>query len=136
MFEYLMPLILLRAPEGSLLQRTERAVVAAQRALSTPWGVSESGYNAFDLMMNYQYRAFGLPSLSLRGTAFERVIAPYASVLALPVDPGAAIEHLEVMRAAGLQGPMALRGRRLHPVPAAGGRGAAGSDEPHGAPQE
>ncbi len=108
MFEYLMPLILLRAPADSLIGRTERAVVRAQRTLGAPWGVSESGYNAFDLLMNYQYRAFGLPSLSLRGTAFERVVAPYASMLALPVDPGAAIENLELMRRAGLQGEMGL----------------------------
>ncbi len=108
MFEYLMPLILLRAPDGSLLSQTERSVVRAQRALGAPWGVSESGYNAFDLMMNYQYRAFGLPSLSLRGTAFERVIAPYASILALPVDPGAVIENLEALQRAGFQGKMGL----------------------------
>jgi cyclic beta-1,2-glucan synthetase len=49
MFEYLMPLILLRAPADSLIGRTERAVVRAQRTLGAPWGVSESGYNAFDL---------------------------------------------------------------------------------------
>ncbi len=107
-FEYLMPLLFLRAPEGSLLHKTARAVVAAQKAPGAPWGVSESGYNAFDLLMNYQYRAFGLPSLSLRGTAYERVIAPYASILALPVDPAAVIENLEYMQKAGFQGPMGL----------------------------
>ncbi len=107
-FEYLMPMLFMRAPKGSLLYETERAVVAAQASLGTPWGVSESGYNAFDLLMNYQYRAFGLPSLSLRGTAFERVIAPYASVLALPVDPGAVMQNLDAMQRAGFQGPMGL----------------------------
>ena len=108
MFEYLMPMLFLRAPRGSLLYETERAVVAAQKSSGAPWGVSESGYNAFDLMMNYQYRAFGLPSLSLRGTAFERVIAPYASVLALPVDAEGAIHNVEAMQQAGFQGPMGL----------------------------
>lgn len=107
-FEYLMPLLFLRAPHDSLLSGTERAVVAAQRSLGAPWGVSESGYNAFDLMMNYQYRAFGLPSLSLRGTAFERVIAPYASILALPVDREAVLKNLEFMQRSGFQGPMGL----------------------------
>jgi len=108
MFEYLMPMLFVRAPKGSLLYGTERAVTAAQRSLGAPWGVSESGYNAFDLMMNYQYRAFGLPSLSLRGTAFERVIAPYASILALPVDPEAVLNNLESLQRAGFQGPMGL----------------------------
>jgi hypothetical protein len=36
------------------------------------------------------------------------VIAPYASVLALPVEPDAVIENLELMQKAGFQGPMGL----------------------------
>ena len=45
-----------------------------------PWGISESGYNAIDARLNYQYRAFGVPGLGLkRGLAEDLVIAPYAT---------------------------------------------------------
>jgi len=54
MFEYLMPSLVMRAPAGSLLEQTSRLVVARQirygNERSVPWGISESGYNARDLM--------------------------------------------------------------------------------------
>ena len=53
-----------------------------------PWGMSESGYNAVDSHLNYQYRAFGVPGLGLkRGLVEDPVVAPYASALALMVAP-------------------------------------------------
>ncbi len=106
MFEYLMPELFLKTPEQSMLGATNRAVVRVQKDKggSMPWGVSESGYNAFDLQMNYQYRAFGLPELSLRGESYERVIAPYASLLALPIEPKAVLRNLQRMKDMGLWG--------------------------------
>ena len=84
MFEYLMPLLVMRAYPGTLLDETYHAVVerqieyGAQRGV--PWGISESAYNAQDLERNYQYRAFGVPGLGLkRGLADDLVVAPYAS---------------------------------------------------------
>ena len=60
-----------------------------------PWGMSESGYNAVDASLSYQYRAFGVPGLGLkRGLAEDVVIAPYAAVLALMVAPEAACQNL------------------------------------------
>ena len=103
MFEYLMPELLMRAPALSLLGESARAAVNAQRAAGTPWGVSESGYHAFDARMNYQYRAFGLDALSLGGAA-GGVIAPYASALALAVLPREAAENMERMSALGWRG--------------------------------
>src|SRR5690606_2223695 len=48
MFEYLMPSLVMRAPSGSVLEQTNRLVVARQqaygRSLGIPWGVSESAY--------------------------------------------------------------------------------------------
>ncbi|MEO8135857.1 MAG: glucoamylase family protein, partial [Betaproteobacteria bacterium] len=67
--------------------------------------VSESGYNAFDVAMNYQYRAFGVPGLGLkRGLADDLVIAPYATVLALMVAPEAACQNMERLSQAGMEG--------------------------------
>src|SRR4029434_9645292 len=70
-----------------------------------PWGVSESGYNATDTALNYQYRAFGVPGLGLkRGLAEDLVIAPYATMLALMIAPNEACENLEQLAADERQG--------------------------------
>ena len=92
MFEYLMPALVMRAPVGSLLEQTSRLVVARQiryaAELGVPWGISESGYNARDLMQAYQYSGFGVPGLGLkRGLSEDVVVAPYATALAAMIDP-------------------------------------------------
>jgi cyclic beta-1,2-glucan synthetase len=109
MFEYLMPTLVMRAPAGSVLEQTERLVVARQRAhakgLGIPWGISESSYNARDLELTYQYMTFGVPSLGLkRGLAQNRVIAPYATGLAAMIDPQAALANFAVLDGLGAQG--------------------------------
>jgi cellobiose phosphorylase len=61
-----------------------------------PWGISESCYSATDAHHVYQYRAFGVPGLGLkRGLADDLVVAPYATLLALPFAPVEACENLE-----------------------------------------
>ena len=109
MFEYLMPLLVMPTYEGTLLDQTYWAAVARQieygRTRGVPWGISESGYNAVDVSLNYQYRAFGVPGLGLkRGLAEDLVVAPYASALALMVAPEAACLNLERLAAAGFAG--------------------------------
>ncbi len=99
MFEYFMPLLLMRSYDHTLMSETYRSALALQQAYtearSIPWGVSESGYYAFDLQMNYQYKAFGVPSLGMKsGLVRETVVTPYAAALALPVDPAAALADL------------------------------------------
>jgi len=111
MFEYLMPLLVMPSYEGTLLDQTCRAVVARQisygQQRGLPWGVSESGYNATDTSLNYQYHAFGVPGLGLkRGLAEEAVIAPYASVLALMVEPEAACTNLQRLADDGFEGAL------------------------------
>ncbi len=81
MFEYLMPLLVMPTYEDTLLDQTYQAAVERQieygRSRGLPWGMSESGYNAIDVHLNYQYRAFGVPGLGLkRGLADDLVIAP------------------------------------------------------------
>jgi hypothetical protein len=69
-----------------------------------PWGISECGYNAIDVHLSYQYRAFGVPGLGLkRGLAEDLVIAPYASALALMVAPEEACLNLERLAADGFE---------------------------------
>jgi cyclic beta-1,2-glucan synthetase len=109
MFEYLMPSLVMRAPAGSLLERTSRLVVRRQQSygaeLGVPWGVSESAYNARDLEFTYQYSNFGVPGLGLkRGLGEDAVIAPYATALAAMVDPEAAVANFARLAAAGGRG--------------------------------
>ncbi len=109
MFEYLMPQLVMPSYEDTLLEQTCRAAVRRQIAYGSergvPWGTSESGYNAVDAGLNYQYRAFGVPGLGLkRGLAEDLVVAPYASALALLVEPEAACLNLRQLAAAGLEG--------------------------------
>jgi cellobiose phosphorylase len=109
MFEYLMPMLVMPVFEDTLLDQTGRAAVLRQieygRSRGVPWGISESGYNTVDAHQNYQYRAFGVPGLGLqRGLAEDLVIAPYASALALMVEPEAACANLMQMASRGYLG--------------------------------
>ncbi|MDQ1108565.1 cyclic beta-1,2-glucan synthetase [Stenotrophomonas rhizophila] len=109
MFEYLMPQLVMPSYPDTLLDQTARHAVEAQivygRSLNLPWGVSESGYNAVDARLNYQYRAFGVPGLGLkRGLGQDRVIAPYASMMALMVAPEAACQNLQALEGLGFAG--------------------------------
>ena len=109
MFEYLMPLLVMPLFPNSLLEQTCRAVIRRQidygRQRGVPWGISESAYNLTDAAQNYQYHAFGVPGLGLqRGLAQELVVAPYATALALHVDPTAAAQNLKRMAGDGWLG--------------------------------
>ncbi len=109
MFEYLMPLLWMRSYPSTLLDVTYDGVVARQmsygRENNVPWGVSESAFNARDLSLNYQYRAFGVPGLGLkRGLGSDLVIAPYATLLALPIRPHAVVENVRALIGAGVGG--------------------------------
>ena len=99
-FEYLMPHLLLPLYENTLLSEGCKSALRAQMAAAKgrPFGISESGHYAFDPQMNYQYRAFGLPALALSDHTGGQVVAPYASMLALPLFPKAAIRNLQWMR--------------------------------------
>jgi len=108
MFEYLMPLLVMPTYEHTLLDQTYKTAVARQieygKRRSVPWGISESGYNAIDVHLNYQYRAFGVPGLGLkRGLSEDLVVAPYASVLALMVAPEEACHNLERLASDGFE---------------------------------
>jgi cellobiose phosphorylase len=109
MFEYLMPPLIMPSFEQTLLDQTCRAAVRRQidygRERGVPWGISESGYNATDTALNYQYRAFGVPGLGLkRGLGDELVIAPYATAMATIVEPVAATTNLQRLAALGAAG--------------------------------
>ncbi len=104
-----MPSLVMRAPFGSLLEKTNRLVVRRQVQYATdlglPWGISESAYNARDKELTYQYSNFGVPGLGFkRGLSEDLVIAPYATGLAAMVDPAAAAANFDRLAAFGARG--------------------------------
>jgi cyclic beta-1,2-glucan synthetase len=109
LFEYLMPLLVMRSYPDTLLDQTCRMAVRRQIAYGAerhvPWGISESGYNVVDRHDNYQYKAFGIPGLGLkRGLADDLVVAPYATGLAAMVDPTRATRNFRRLAEEGLEG--------------------------------
>ena len=100
MFEYLMPLLVMRSYPDTLLDESCRHVVRRQVEYAThrgvPWGISESAYNVVDRHDTYQYKAFGIPGLGLkRGLGDELVVAPYATALAAMLEPAASAANLQ-----------------------------------------
>jgi cyclic beta-1,2-glucan synthetase len=109
MFEYLMPALVFEEPVDSLLGRAARMAVVEQqrhgRRLGLPWGQSECARAEVDASMAYQYGPQGVPRLAMRRTPpEERVIAPYATVLAAMVDPAASVANLRRLEALGARG--------------------------------
>ncbi len=113
MFEYLMPLLVMPTYDNTLLDQTYRVAVERQieygKLHEVPWGISESGYNILSAHLNYQYRAFGVPSLGLkRKLSDDLVIAPYAAALALMVAPERACRNLQRLATEELEGRYGL----------------------------
>jgi len=107
MFEYLMPLLIMKNYENTIFDETYTFVVRAQKKHGkqhrVPWGFSESGFSAFDFNLNYQYKAFGVPELGLkRGLANDIVTSPYSSMLALGIDPVSAVSNLKELKQLGM----------------------------------
>jgi len=106
MFEYLMPLLHMRNYSNTLLDHSVRGAVEIQQLYAqqrnVPWGISESAHSERDFRHQYQYHAFGVPPLSARSDrSGNLVIAPYASMLALMVDPSKSTANLRSLAAQG-----------------------------------
>jgi len=109
MFEYLMPLLMLRSLPETLLENACQAAVLAQirygHRQRVPWGISESAYDVTGANGDYQYKAFGVPGLGMkRGLTDDTVIAPYATALAALVDPRAAAANFRRLATEGAVG--------------------------------
>ena len=109
MFEYLMPGLVMPTYKNTLLDVMCIGSVGRQieygEQQGIPWGISESCYNLVDAHLTYQYRAFGVPGLGFkRGLGQDLVVAPYATILALMVNPLRAYQNLETMKKKGFEG--------------------------------
>jgi cellobiose phosphorylase len=114
MFEYLMPMLVMRSFPFTVLAQTYEGAVQRHASYgaerNVPWGVSESAYNVRDRTYTYQYRAFGVPDLALkRGLGRDLVVAPYASILAAMVEARRALPNLLQLESLGLLGPYGFR---------------------------
>lgn len=106
-FEYFMPSLFLPSPENSFVRESLEFALYEQRSFTIGglWGISESGYFAFDAEMNYRYRAFGVPKLGMKFyTSGEAVVSPYSTWLMAPFAPAAARDNLKRLRKAGAYG--------------------------------
>jgi len=109
MFEYFMPALFLRTYRDTLWDQSYRGALRRQidygHTCSLPWGISESGYFAFDYALNYQYRAFGVPGLGFApGLADDLVLAPYACLLAFRFAPNEVLTNLARLESLGARG--------------------------------
>ena len=127
MFEYLMPALVMQTFPFTLLDQTHKGSVRRQIAYGAergvPWGVSESAYAVRDRLHTYQYRGFGVPDLALkRGLSKELVVAPYATVLAMLVEPRQSLKNLTTLEAEGALGPYGFRDALDYTRPSPGSR--------------
>ena len=114
-FEYFMPSIFLPRVRRSLTDVALSYAYRMQRRAAVRgrfhgqrkkvFGISESGYFAFDGEMNYQYRAFGVAGLALDPVMKTgRAVAPYASFLMLENDPAEVMRNLCELKSLGMYG--------------------------------
>jgi cellobiose phosphorylase len=113
MFEYLMPRLLIKSYPDTLIEKTYKFVVNTQIkygiSKNIPWGISESCFYAFDIALNYQYKAFGAPHLGLkRGLVNDFVIAPYATVMAIDISPEECFNNIQWLKQFGAEGEFGL----------------------------
>lgn len=113
MFEYFMPPLIMKVYDNTLLDETYKTVLRAQikygNGRNVPWGTSESGFYTFDLMLNYQYKAFGVPELGLkRGLINDMVVSPYSTILGLPFNPKVCEQNIKSLISHGLEGEFGL----------------------------
>ncbi len=110
-FEYFMPPLFLPFKKGSMLYEAMLFTLREQKKQSIRgvWGISESGFFSFDRKLNFQYKAFGVPSLGLiRGLEKETVISPYSVFLSMCVDRKSALYNLDRLSRMGLYGKYGL----------------------------
>ncbi len=110
-FEYFMPALFMPVIKGSLMYEALRFAFYRQRTRtattehSKVFGISESGYHAFDDNMNFQYQAFGIPELGYK-TDLDKdlVISPYSTFLMLSMNIKIPMANLEALKKSGAYG--------------------------------
>lgn len=113
MFEFFMPEIFFKSPEGSLQSESLKYALWVQRkyakSLGRPYGISESGYFSFDSALNYRYMAHGVPNTGIRrGLENNYVASPYSTYISLCFAGGDGVENLRQIADYGMYGTFGL----------------------------
>ena len=108
MFEYLMPMLYMKAYPETLFYDTYRGCVGSQIKFAhhnkIPFGLSESCFYEFDEYLNYQYKAFGVPNISIKKDYENLVVSPYSSIMSSMVDFRSSIKNLFGLKKLGAFG--------------------------------
>lgn len=106
MFEFFMPELLLTSKEGSMSYESLRYCFYCQKQRHKPFGISESGYYAFDRDLNYQYKAHGVQKTALKADMDkECVVSPYSSYLTMSSHPLESWNNLVLLEQEGAFNP-------------------------------
>lgn len=102
-FEYFMPNLFTKSYEHTLIDEALFFSIYSQmkygKKAGLPWGISESAYAMQDNMLNYQYKAFGVPWLGLkRGLNDNMVVSPYSSLMCLEYAPRKVYNNIQNLR--------------------------------------
>lgn len=108
-FEYFMPLIYMKSYSNTLLDESYHFAHFCQKEYmkevnsNLPWGISEAAYAELDDGLNYKYKAFSTPYLKMIEDKEQRiVISPYASILAIDINPKDVYKNLEKFNEMGM----------------------------------
>lgn len=107
MFEYFMPELFLRSTKGSLFEESLCYALWCQRLYAKekkrPFGISESGFYAFDSSLSYRYMAHGVPNTGIkRGLELDYVVSPYSTYISLGYSKKAGMENLRRLKEYGM----------------------------------
>ncbi len=102
-FEYFMPNLFTKSYEHTLIDEALFFSVFSQikygKKSSLPWGISESAFAMQDSMLNYQYKAFGVPWLGLkRGLNDNMVVSPYSSLMCMSYAPRKVYNNIKELK--------------------------------------
>ncbi len=112
-FEYFMPPLFLPVIENSMEDETlSYAFFCQERSFANVspgrrvYGISESAYHITDSQENYQYKAFGVPALSIQSKEeIGKVISPYSSFLMLERKNRSVLRNFDSFESLGMKGP-------------------------------
>lgn len=110
-FEYFLPSLFLPEYKNSFLSESLSFAFMMQRSMAKNkmFGISESGYYAFDSAMNYAYKAHGIQEIALcTYQTGDTVYAPYAAYLMLCTKEQSVIGALKAFADNGMRGEYGL----------------------------
>ncbi len=105
MSEYLMPMLYMKSYHDTLLYETYKGCFNSQLKFcninKVPFGISDSCLYEFDNDLNYKYRYFGVPYVSIKKDCSSLVVSSYSSMMGFMVDFESSIRNLRSLEEMG-----------------------------------